>query len=284
MTCPLPQSAARGTTRTPAISSSGISAQLIRLLPPLGCPGEPVWVPPNEVKRWEQLGFMRAPIPAADLELCWNPAGRESGGLIPVELLLNPRLTPPNAVTVDWGDGTVDTLPWPACGDGNARLRHGYASRTSYTVTTELSGSGLTAELLVGLAGCSIWTPELPTPPAGGGGTTPGPMLPLIPGAGLSGAAYDGSSSQQWNLQVWAGGNATGGVPPADGSSSAFLCADGSWSIPSSGTHWFNGDGPPPEGVALRGALNASERDAHHAQPGDYYLDGLSGVFYVLED
>ena len=32
-----------------AISSGGISAQLIRLLPPVGCPGEAVWVPSNEV-------------------------------------------------------------------------------------------------------------------------------------------------------------------------------------------------------------------------------------------
>ena len=58
--------------RTPAIRSSGISAQLVRLLPPLGCPGQPVWVPPNEVQRWEQLGFYRAPIPAAALELAWH--------------------------------------------------------------------------------------------------------------------------------------------------------------------------------------------------------------------
>jgi hypothetical protein len=40
-----------------AISSGGISAQLIRLLPPLGCPGEAVWVPSNEVQRWEQQGI-----------------------------------------------------------------------------------------------------------------------------------------------------------------------------------------------------------------------------------
>ena len=112
-----------------AISSGGISAQLIRLLPPAGCPGEAVWVPPNEVQRWEHLGFGRAPIPAAELELSWQPAGPESGGLIPIELLLNPRTTPPNAVTVDWGDGTAETLPWPVGGDGNGRLQHGYTSR-----------------------------------------------------------------------------------------------------------------------------------------------------------
>ena len=96
--------------RTPAISSSGISAQLVRLLPPLGCPGQPVWVPPNEVLRWEQLGFYRAPIPAAGLELAWQPAAAtaaattaaiaDPAGTIAVELLLN-------------------TAPHPArCGDG----------------------------------------------------------------------------------------------------------------------------------------------------------------------
>ena len=257
-----------------AISSGGISAQLIRLLPPLGCPGEAVWVPSNEVQRWEQLGFGRAPIPAADLELSWQPAGAESGGLIPIELLLNPRTTPPNAVTVDWGDGTAETLPWPVGGDGNGRLRHGYTSRRDYTITTELTGSGVTATLLVSLAGCSIWSPEPPAP-APGPGPTPGPgtVLPLIPGAGIAGAAYDGSTTQQWSLTPWSGGSSAGGVPPSDGSSSLFLCADGSWAMPpggSSGTVWFNGAGPPP--LTISGA-----------NPGDYYLDNLSGNFYVLE-
>ena len=261
--------------RTPAISSSGISAQLIRLLPPVGCPGHPVWVPPNEVQRWEQLGFDRAPIPAADLELSWQPAGTESGGLIPIELLLNPRTTPPNAVTVDWGDGTAETLPWPAGGDGNARLRHGYTSRRGYTIHAELSGNGITAPLLLSLAGCPIWQPEITPPPdGGGGGSAPGLLQPLIPGAGIAGGAYDGSSSQQWSLQTWAGGSAAGGVPPSDGSSSLFLCADGSWASPPAGSgdgsRWFNGDGAP-------GTVSGAE-------PGDYYLDGISGAFYVLEN
>jgi hypothetical protein len=38
----------------------------------------------------------------------------------------------------------------------------------------------------------------------------------------------------------------------------------------SSGTVWFNGDGPPGQ---LAGA-----------EPGDFYLDGISGLFYVLEN
>lgn len=257
-----------------AISSGGISAQLIRLLPPAGCPGEAVWVPSNEVQRWEQLGFGRAPIPATELELSWQPAGPESGGLIPIELLLNPRTTPPNAVTVDWGDGTAETLPWPVGGDGNGRLRHGYTSRRDYTITAELTGSGDTATLLVSLAGCPIWQPEVTPPPdGGGGGTAPGSVLPLIPGAGLSGAAYDGSTTQQWSLTPWSGGSSAGGVPPSDGSSALFLCADGTWAMPpgsNGGTQWFNGAGPPP--LTISGA-----------NPGDYYLDNLSGNFYVLE-
>jgi len=257
-----------------AISSGGISAQLIRLLPPAGCPGEAVWVPSNEVQRWEQLGFGRAPIPAAELELSWKPAGPESGGLITIELLLNPRTTPPNAVTVDWGDGVSETLPWPVGGDGNGRLRHGYTSRRNYTITAELTGSGVTATLLVSLAGCPIWQPEVTPPPdGGGGGTAPGSVLPLIPGAGIAGGAYDGSTTQQWSLTRWSGGSSAGGVPASDGSSSLFLCADGTWAMPlggSGGTVWFNGAGPPP--LTLSGA-----------NPGDYYLDNLSGNFYVLE-
>ena len=253
-----------------AISSGGISAQLIRLLPPAGCPGEAVWVPPNEVQRWEQLGFGRAPIPATDLELIWQPAGPESGGLIPIELLLNPRTTPPNAVTVDWGDGTAETLPWPVGSDGNGRLRHGYTSRDQYLVKAELTGSGITASLLVSLAGCSIWSPE---PPAPGPAPNPGPgtVLPLIPGAGLSGAAYDGSTTQQWSLTPWSGGTSAGGVPASDGSSALFLCADGSWAMPpgsNGGTRWWSGDGPP-------GLLP-------DARAGDFYLDITSGDLYAL--
>ena len=224
------------------------------------------------MQRWEQLGFGRAPIPAAELELSWQPAGPELGGLIPVELLLNPRTTPPNAVTVDWGDGTAETLPWPVGGDGNGRLRHGYTSRRNYTITTELTGSGVTATLLASLAGCSIWSPEPPAPaPGPGPNPAPGTVLPLIPGAGFSGAAYDGSTTQQWSLTRWSGGSSAGGVPASDGSSALFLCADGTWAMPpAGGTRWFNGAGPPP--LTLSGA-----------NPGDYYLDNLSGNFYVLE-
>jgi hypothetical protein len=41
------------------------------LLVPTGCPGENVWVPPNEVKRWENIGYTRGNVPADKLELSW---------------------------------------------------------------------------------------------------------------------------------------------------------------------------------------------------------------------
>jgi len=255
-----------------AISSGGISAQLVRLLPPAGCPGDAVWVPPNEVQRWEQLGFFRGSIPAADLELAWLPAERSTSDLAgsnAVELLLNPRSTPPNAVTVDWGDGSTETIPWVA-ENSNGRLRHCYTSRAQYLVKAELSGSGITAALLVSLAGCSIWSPEPPAP-GPGPNPCPGTVLPLIPGAGLSGAAYDGSTTQQWSLTPWSGGASAGGVPASDGSSALFLCADGSWAMPpgsNGGTRWWSGDGPP-------GLLP-------DARAGDFYLDITSGDLYAL--
>jgi hypothetical protein len=168
------------------------------------------------VLRCEQLGFYRAPIPAAALELAWQPAAAtataaiaDPAGTIAVELLLNTRHTPPAAVTVDWGDGTTQTLPWPAAdgGDANGRLLHGYASRRDYTIRVVLIGDGPAASVLVSLAGCSIWKPEV--------------------------------------------------TPPTD-------CGGGG------GSRWFNGDGPP---ITISGAV-----------PGDYYLDGISGAFYLLED
>jgi len=261
-------SAPPGATRTPAISSSGISAQLIRLLQPTGCPGHPLWVPPNEVLRWEQLGFSRAPVPADALELSWLPAPTADGDpadAAALELVLNPRQTPPAAVTVDWGDGCIETSPWQGS-DGNARARHTYATRGDYTVTAELSGSGISATLLVSLAGCPIWQPDPPPLPP----RPPGELQPLIPGPGLAGVPYDGSRSQQWSLRRWSGGDSAGGVPPSDGSSSSFLRADGLWAIPpGSGSRWWSGEGPPG--------------DLPQAKPGDYYLDGRSGDFYVLE-
>lgn len=77
-----------------ASGGSAASPQLIRLLPPLGCPGESVWVPPVEVTRWEQQGYRRAPIPAAPLELAWlpdAPVPLDPAGSTAVLLLLQAR-------------------------------------------------------------------------------------------------------------------------------------------------------------------------------------------------
>jgi hypothetical protein len=124
--------------------------------------------------------------------------------------------------------------------------------------------------LLLSLAGCAIWQPEPPEPPQPP--PQPGALLPLIPGAGLAGTPYDGSTIQQWSLQRWVGGSSAGGVPASDGAADTFLRADGLWAIPpgsGSGTRWWSGDGPPDE--------------LPQAKPGDYYLDGRSGDVYVLE-
>jgi hypothetical protein len=54
----------------------------------------------------------------------------------------------------------------------------------------------------------------------------------------------------------------------------SFLRADGQWVIPaggSGGTIWFNGNGAP-SGTAVA-----------TAKVGDYYLDGVSGLFYLLQ-
>ena len=100
-----------------ASGSTAASPQLIRLVPPLGCPGESLWVPPVEVTRWEQQGYRRAPIPAAPLELAWLPAAavpQDPANSTAVQLLLLARQPLPTALTIDWGDGSVETWPWSA--------------------------------------------------------------------------------------------------------------------------------------------------------------------------
>lgn len=247
-------------------SSTAASPQLVRLLPPLGCPGESVWVPPVEVTRWEQQGYRRAPIPAAPLELAWLPAAaapQDPAGSNAVLLLLQARPPLPTALTLDWGDGSVETWPWPS-GDNSPRLRHAYRCAQDWQVSAELSGSGITAELAVHLLGCPIWPPPPPLPP--------GAIQLLIPGSGLLGQPFDGRRRETWQLQRWSGGTSHGGVPASDGSSTRFLRADGLWASPpgsGGGTRWWSGEGPPG--------------DLPDAQAGDYYLDVRSGDLYRLE-
>ena len=202
-------------------SSTAASPQLIRLVPPLGCPGESVWVPTVEVTRWEQQGYRRAPIPAAPLELAWltaAPVPQDPANTTAVVLVLLARPPLPTAVTVNWGDGVIETWPWPS-GDGAPRLRHVYGCAQDWQVSAELSGSGITAELAVHLLGCPIWPPPPPLPP--------GALLPLIPGSGLLGQPFDGRRRETWQLQRWSGGTSHGGVPASDGSSTRFLRAGG---------------------------------------------------------
>jgi hypothetical protein len=246
-------------------NSSAASPQLIRLLPPLGCPGESSWVTPVEVSRWLQQGYRRAPIPAAPLELAWLPAPpmpQDPAGGTAVQLLLQARPPLPTALTIDWGDGSVETLPWPSA-DNAPRLRHVYGCAQNWQVSAELSGSGISAALAVHLLGCPIWPPPPPLPQ--------GAIQPLIPGNGLLGQPFDGRRREQWQLQRWEGGASSGGVPTSDGSSTRFLRADGLWASPpgsGGGTRWWSGDGPP-------GLLP-------DAQAGDFYLDTRSGDLYRL--
>jgi hypothetical protein len=243
------------------------STPLIRLLPPLGCPGESFWVVPVEVGRWLQQGCRRAAVPALTVELFWlslptQPTDPE--GSTSIELLLQLRQGPqPRCVQISWGDGTTETVIWPAA-QGSLRRRHGYAEGGDQRVSATLNPGGAQAELDVALLGCPIWPPQPPQP-------NPVSLRPLIPGVGLQGRPFDGSCSQQWNLQTWSGGSSSGGVPPSRGGTSTYLRADGSWATPpsSGGTRWFSGEGPP--GVIPE------------AQAGDFYLETRRGDLYRLE-
>ena len=242
-------------------------SSLIRLLPPLGCPGESFWVVPVEVNRWLQQGCRRAPVPALPLELTWLVA--DAGPLQPstavaIDLVITCRQPPPTQLlTIDWGDDNQQQQGWPQQ-QTTLRLRHLYNQRRDTTVTAALQPLGLSCALDVALQGCPLW-PAPPPPPA------PGSLRPLIPGPGLLGQAFDGSSSQQWCLQRWAGGDSSGGVPASTGNTDTFLRADGQWATPpgSNGTRWFRGNGPP--GVIPE------------AKAGDFYLDTRSGDLYQLE-
>lgn len=244
----------------------------VRLLPPVGCPGLAEWVLPHEVERWLELGFRRAPTPAADLELFWMPSPRrwdEPTMSRAVVLTVNPRAIQAQPITVAWGDGSEhQVITWTPYDTRVPTPRHLYAAPEDVTVTVQL---GLrVAELEVALFGCPVPVtsprPDGAPPPLVGGG------LPLVPGAGLIGNAYDGTRSEQWQIRLHPQGG-LGMLPsPVDGQPS--LVAMHGSGVASRGVRWYAADGPPTE------AWQAS------AQPppalGDFYLDRLTGHVYEL--
>ena len=271
---------------TPGNSSGGDSRQ--RLLPPLGCPGEPELVWPVDAAEWLALGYRRVAVQPAPLELSWLPEACTPGSFA-VWLVLRCQSSTPAAISVHWGDGSSETCAWPA---GN-RLRHSYLNPADVLVQVNaVAPASLQAELAVHGLQCPCLLRPHPLPP----GPDPGSLQPLIPGSGLLGAIYDGKQPQRWHLRLAPAGGlrfvaqppqgdaalalapfstdgsgTPGGVPGSDGAADRFLAADGHWrSAGTAGTRWWHGDGPPnvlPE-----------------ARSGDFYLDGLSGQVYVLEE
>jgi hypothetical protein len=254
----------------PLDSSPPRSGNRVRVFPPLGCPGDWEWVLPHEVPRWLALGFREAPVPQADLELTWMPSPRrwdEPALSRAVVLRVFPRAVPPQAFQVDWGDGTVEMVPWTAFDQRLPEPRHLYGQIEDQTVTVQL---GLyVATLQVALLGCPVPvhgprpTPDAPSIGAG---------MALIPGAGLQGDAFDGSRNEQWQLRLHPDGG-LGFLPsPVDGQP-ALVVMHGSGAA-SRGVRWYSGDGPPtPEW---------QETAVPPPAPGDFYLDRLTGNVYEL--
>ena len=67
------------------------------------------------------------------------------------------------------------------------------------------------------------------------------------------------------------GSGLPGAVPGSNGAADRFLAADGHWrEVSGAGTRWWHGEGPPEV--------------LPQARSGDFYLDGLNGEVYVLEE
>ena len=244
-----------------------LGGQRVRLLPPLGCPGTEQWVLPMEFSRWAELGYRKGPIPADDLELFWRPAdrrGTEPIGSAAIELLLNPRQSITAPISVTWGDGGSDLLPWPATSRPAPRLRHVYAQRADVTVQVQLGM--LIATLPVALVGCPV--PRQQFSGQRNGGTTTAMVQPLIPGGGLSGEHYDGRHAVVWRLRLHPNGGL--GFLPDPSSGEPALAVVQESGVGGRATRWFSGDGPPPTTLQPPPAV------------GDFYLDRLSGQVYEL--
>ncbi|MCP9860976.1 MULTISPECIES: hypothetical protein [unclassified Cyanobium] len=243
----------------------------LRLLPPLGCPGRGEWVVPHEVPRWLAIGFRTAPVPSLDLELSWMPSPRRwdepalSRGVV---LLVNPRALPPQPIQIAWGDGSSETVPWTAFDSRIPEPRHLYADIEDLTITVQVGL--LVATLEVALLSCPL---PITSPRPGDDPPRVGVGLVLVPGAGLSGNAYDGSRNEQWQLRLHPQGG-LGLLPsPIDGQP-ALVAMHGSGAA-SRGVRWYSADGPP--------TLPWQEGAQPPPAPGDLYLDRLSGSIYELE-
>lgn len=259
----------------PLPGTTGREDGRVRVLAPLGCPGLEEWVLPHEVQRWLELGFRLGTVPAQSLELFWMPSLRrwnEEVGTAAIELVVDPHGVPMQTLTVAWGDGSSETVPWTVGRPDVPRLRHVYAAREDLTVTVTMGLNVATLE--VALLGCPLPPAVaigLTSPGAGGVGGLAG-VEPLVPGDGLDGRAYNGSGTEVWRLRLHPQGG-LGLLPsPIDGKPS-LVVMHGSGAA-SRGVRWYGGDGPPtPEWQALVQPPPAA---------GDFYLDRLSGLVYEL--
>jgi len=249
-----------------------VGGQRVRLLPPVGCPGLEQWVLPMEFGRWAELGYRKGPIPADDLELFWLPADKrwnEPIGSVAIELLINPRQSIPSSISVVWGDGSSDVIPWPATSRQAPRLRHVYSQRTDRTVQVQMGM--LVASLSVALVGCPVPPAQLTGNRDGGGSTAAGSggaIQPLIPSAGISGEPYDGRHAVVWRLRLHPNGGL--GLMPDPTSGEPALAVVQESGVGSRATRWYSGDGPPPPTLEPPPAV------------GDFYLDRLTGQVYEL--
>jgi hypothetical protein len=254
----------------PMPSTSQMSGDRVRLLPPLGCPGRGEWVVPHEVPRWLELGFREAPVPPPDLELSWMPAKLrwdEPALSRAVLLLVHPRALPPQPIQVAWGDGDTETVSWSPFDPRVPEPRHVYAAIEDVTVT-------VTVGLQVSTLPISLLSCPLPVRAPRGTGDHPmaGPGMALVPGAGLGGNAFDGSRNEQWHLRLHPEGG-LGLLPsPVDGQPS-LVVMHGSGAA-SRGVRWYAGEGPP----TLEWQATAQPPPA----VGDFYLDRLTGHVHEL--
>ena len=105
------------------------------------------------------------PTPQPQPTLTINPVTLPAPGRgRPLEL----RITAPISVT--WGDGSSDLLPWPATSRTAPRLRHVYAQRADVSVQVQLGM--LIASQPVALVGCPVPPQQLLNNRDGGGGTS----------------------------------------------------------------------------------------------------------------